>query len=127
MQKIAVLDDDERWCLAIKRFFRNDFEVVTFTNAQSFLDSAIESYDAVIIDFAISPTLRYERQVSGIEIINQLKEQLEHPPMIILTSAFFSRHDSDVDEKLRSIADAILPKDLGLDEILKMIKRQLAN
>jgi DNA-binding response OmpR family regulator len=126
MQKIAVLDDDEHWCLAIKRFFRNDFEVVTFTNAQNFLDSAIESYDGIMIDFAISPTLRYERQVSGIEIINQLKEQLKNPPVIILTSAFFSRNDSDIDERLKSVADEILPKDLGLEEILQAFKRLLS-
>jgi DNA-binding response OmpR family regulator len=126
MQKIAVLDDDEHWCLAIKRFFRNDFEVVTFTNAQNFLDSTIESYDGIMIDFAISPRLRYERQVSGIEIINQLKEQLENPPVIILTSAFFSRNDSDIDEKLKSVADEILPKDLGLEEILQVFKKLLS-
>ncbi len=114
MQKIAVLDDDENWCLAVARFFRNDFDVDTFTDTQSFLAASLESYDVVIIDFAISPTLRYERQVSGIDLIDQLKQQLKNPPIMILTSAFISKNDSGIDQELISAADELLPKDSGL-------------
>jgi len=125
MQRIAVLDDDENWCFAVARFFRNDFDVDTFTDTQSFLAASLESYDVVIIDFAISPTLRYERQVSGIDLIDQLKQQLKKPPIMILTSAFISKNDSSIYQELISAADKLLPKDSGLDTILETVKALL--
>ena len=123
--KVAVLDDDEHWCLAIKRFFRMHFEVTTFTETQSFLKAALDSYDLVIIDFTIAPNHRHETATNGIEIIHQLKTQLTHPPLAILTSAFISRSDLTLDHTLGSQADAIIPKDCGLDEILHTAQQLL--
>lgn len=40
MDKIAVVDDDELWGLAVQRFFRTDFEVSIFTKASTFLHKA---------------------------------------------------------------------------------------
>lgn len=129
MQRIAVLDDDERWCHVIERFLRKDFEVMTFQDIQRFLTSPIESFDLVIIDFAIPPLNRYEQEMTGIEVINHLKEHLkERPgkmPKVVLTSAFISKNDPTVDSKLKPIADAILPKDLGLDAIRATLKQLL--
>lgn len=127
MPKVAVLDDDERWCSAIQRFFRSSFDVTTFTDAQSFLDSAIESYDLVMIDFTIAPSHRHEPATNGIEIIHQLKTQLKQPPLTILTSAFISRSDLNLDHALNLHADAVLPKDCGLDEILQAAQALLNN
>ncbi|WP_421657462.1 hypothetical protein [Leptothermofonsia sp. ETS-13] len=125
MQKIAVLDDDEHWCHTIKRFFRNDFEVTTFQDVQTFLDSPIESYDLIIVDFTITPSHRYEQEKTGIEIINQLRIRLKKPPKLVLTSAFISKNDSGIAANISNIADQILPKDLGLDQILQSIKNLL--
>ncbi|PSB24296.1 hypothetical protein C7B82_27850 [Stenomitos frigidus ULC18] len=117
--KVAVLDHDERWCLAIQRFFRAHFDVITFTDAQSFLLSALDSYDLIIVDFTIAPNHRHETSTNGIEIIHQLKTDLKQLPLTILTSAFISRGDLEFDRTLGSKADAVMPKDCGLDEILQ--------
>ncbi|MBC7969353.1 MAG: hypothetical protein H7Z11_04335 [Verrucomicrobia bacterium] len=127
MPRIAVLDDDEYWCLAIQRFFRADFDITTFTDAQSFLDSALDSYDLVIIDFTIAPNHRHETSTNGIEIIHQLKTQLKQPPLTILTSAFISRSDLTLDHTLSAHADIIMPKDCGLDEILQAAQALLSS
>lgn len=127
MPKVAVLDDDESWCFAIKRFFRGNFEVTTFTDAQSFLNAAIESYDLVIIDFTIAPNHRHEPSTNGIEVIHQLKTQLKQPPLTILTSAFISRSDLAINSTLSAHADAIIPKDCGLDEMLLTAQALLAS
>lgn len=124
---IAVLDDDEHWCLTIERFFRATFNVTTFTDAPSFLNSALESYDVVIIDFTIAPHHRHETATNGIEIIHQLKTQLKHPPLTILTSAFISRSDLTLDHAFRQQADVIMPKDRGLDEILQATQALLSS
>ena len=127
--KIAVLDDDEHWCLAIQRFFRTHFDVTTFTETPSFLNAvlnaAVHPYDLVIIDFTIVPSHRHEIPTNGIEIIHQLKTQLKHPPLAILTSAFISRSDLTVEHTLSSQADIIIPKDCGLDEILQTTQQLL--
>ncbi|MBW4470030.1 MAG: response regulator [Stenomitos rutilans HA7619-LM2] len=127
MPKVAVLDDDERWCIAIQRFFRASFEVTTFTDAQSFLNSALESYDLVIIDFTIAPHHRHETPITGIEIIHQLKTQLKRPPLTILTSAFISRGDLTLDNAFGLQVDVVMPKDCGLDEILQTVQNLLSS
>lgn len=125
--KVAVLDDDERWCLAIQRFFRASFDVTTFTEASSFLNSALETYDVVIIDFTIAPHQRHETATNGIEIIHRLKTQLKNPPLTILTSAFISRSDLTFDRSLTLQADVVIPKDCGLDEILHTTQALLSS
>ena len=127
LPKVAVLDDDEHWCLAIQRFFRTSFDVTIFTDAQSFLNSAIDSYDLVIVDFTIAPNHRHERSTNGIEIIHQLKTQLKQPPLTILTSAFISRSDLAIEHTLGSWADVIMPKDCGLDDVLQTTQQLLAS
>jgi DNA-binding response OmpR family regulator len=127
MPRVAVLDDDEDWCFAIKRFFRANFEVTTFTDAQSFLSAALESYDLVIIDFTIAPNHRHETSTNGIEVIHQLKTQLKHPPLTILTSAFISRGDVTINGTLSAYADAVMPKDCGLEEMLQTAQMLLAS
>lgn len=127
MPRVAVLDDDEDWRFAIKRFFRANFEVTTFTDAQSFLSAALESYDLVIIDFTIAPNHRHETSTNGIEVIHQLKTQLKHPPLTILTSAFISRGDVTINGTLSAYADAVMPKDCGLEEMLQTAQMLLAS
>jgi len=122
-----VLDDDEGWCFAIKRFFRHRFEVTTFTDAHSFLNAALESYDLVIIDFTIAPNHRHEASTNGIEVIHQMKTQLKKVPLIILTSAFISRSDLAINGTLSLQADAVMPKDCGLDEMLQTAQVLLAS
>lgn len=124
MFKIAVLDDDPQWGFAIQRFFRHEFEVVTYVDVHSFLPQAHE-YDLAIVDFSMPPA-RFERNVNGCELICQLKSSLLHPPVLILATGFLSQHDMGAGKALCPEADGFLVKDIGLDAILQQIKQVLA-
>lgn len=125
MYNIAVLDDDEHWSLAVQRFFRNDFEVAIFTIASRLLRE-VESYDLVIVDFSIPPTA-YEKDMDGRELITHLKQTLSNPPILVLSTAFISKNDSEIGIKICPLADAFFAKDAGLEEILQQTKLLLAS
>lgn len=125
MHKIAVLDDDEHWCLAIQRFFRKGFEVSAYGDVQTFLSQA-NLYDLAIIDFSIPPA-RFEKNMNGCELICYLKENLSHPPILVLATGFVSRRDLGIGKELCPQADDFLAKDVGLDEVLQQIRRLLMN
>ncbi|MBW4491317.1 MAG: response regulator [Trichocoleus desertorum ATA4-8-CV12] len=124
MFKIAVLDDDPQWGFAIQRFFRNEFAVSTYVDVYSFLSKAHE-YDLAIVDFSIPPA-RFERNMNGCELICQLKNNLLHPPILILATGFLSQQDIGAGRALCPEADGFLVKDMGLDAILQQSKQLLA-
>lgn len=123
MHKLAVVDDDEYWCLAVQRFFRRDFEVSVFKGADRFL-SKVCQYDLAIIDFSIPPA-RYETSMTGSELIRHLKQTLQDPPLLVLASGFISKNDREVGYQLCPEADDFIAKDAGLDEILHRVKTLL--
>lgn len=125
MYKIAVLDDDEHWGLAVQRFFRNDFEVSIFTTAFRLLRE-VESYNLVIVDFSIPPAV-YEKDMDGRELITHLKQSLSNPPILVLATAFISKNDSEIGRTICPLADAFFAKDAGLEEILQQTKMLLAS
>ena len=120
MYKIAVIDDDEHWGLAVKRFFRNEFEVSIFTSVSRLLQE-VESYDLVIVDFSIPPAV-YEKDMDGRELITHLQETLLNPPLLVLATGFISRNDTEVGRNICPSADAFYAKDTGLEEILQQTK-----
>ncbi|MBD1861426.1 MULTISPECIES: hypothetical protein [Trichocoleus] len=124
MSKIAVLDDDQQWGFAIKRFFRNEFDVSNYVDVYSFLPKAHE-YDLAIVDFSIPPA-RFEKNINGCELICQLKNDLLDPPVLILATGFLSQHDLEAGKALCPQADGFLVKDMGLEAILAQIKQFLA-
>lgn len=123
MYKIAVLDDDEHWCLAIQRFFRNDFEVSTFSYADSLLEEIVQDFqrfDLIMVDLSIPPD--QFKDVDGRKLIRYLRESLPEPPVLVLVTAFLSKSDLETGEIKCEEADAFLAKDAGLDEILQRVK-----
>ena len=125
MYKIAVLDDDEHWCLAIQRFFRKSFEVSTYGDVHSFLAQSITFY-LVIIYFSIPPA-RFEKNMNGCELICYLKATLFNPPILVLATGFVSRRDLGLGKEICPQADDFVVKDMGLDEVLQQIRRLLLN
>lgn len=123
MYKVAILDDDNYWSLALQRFFQKDFEVFIFTEVDRFLSKAGQ-YDLAIVDFSI-PSARYETNMTGSEIIRHLKEILTDPPLLVLMSGFISQNDIEAGRLICPQADAFLAKDMGLDNILEEIKKLL--
>lgn len=124
MRNIAVLDDDEYWCLAIQRFFRNDFNVLTFRDPYYFLNQ-LDHFDLAIVDFSLPPA-RFEKETDGCTLIRQLKSTMENPPILVLATGFVSRNDLELGRKICPEADDFLVKDMGLDAALQKIKQLLA-
>lgn len=120
MYKVAVLDDDEYWCLAIQRYFRKEFEVSIFLEVEFFLSQASQ-FDLAIVDFSI-PRAKFEPKISGSEIITHLKTTLKNPPILVLASGFISQSDREAGQQLCLEADDFLAKDAGLDQILIQIQ-----
>src|SRR6476469_2851347 len=125
MHKIAVVDDDENWCLVIKRFFRNDFEVSTFKRVSIFLHEP-SNYDLVIVDFSIPPA-SYEKDMDGCQLICHLKATLPNPPLLVLATGFVSKNNLEAGKQICPQADDFFSKDAGLEEILQQTKQLIAS
>lgn len=125
MYKIAVLDDDIRWGLAIQRFFRNEFSVSVFTEPEPFFVQ-VHEYQLVIVDFFLASTRDSEREIDGYGVIYRLKSTLANPPLCLLVSGCLGRHDLEViRDRPYCMADDVASKDSGLDVILEKTKRLL--
>ncbi|MBD2460194.1 response regulator [Oscillatoria sp. FACHB-1407] len=124
MYKVAVVDDDENWCLSIQRFLKQEFDITIFTTVSELLDHH-QTYDLVLIDFTILPSSEYETVMNGCELIHHLKTTRQPPPLAILVSGFISRRDLGEGMQLCPNADAFLAKDAGLETTLQLVKRLL--
>ena len=127
MVKIAVLDDDKHWCLAVQRFFRDTFEVSIFNDAYSLLadlEKDPKRYELIMIDLSLPPS-QY-REINGRKLIQQLRIILPEPPLLVLVTAFISKNDLESGEVICKEADAFLGKDAGLEYILLSLQQLLS-
>ncbi len=125
MYKIALLDDDPSWNGAVTRFFtRHGFEVQAFTDVKAFLSQA-SNCDLALIDFYLTSNSHTSTEtstdVNGYVIIRQLRQTLEHCPILVLVSAFVDMEST----RLFPEADFFLVKDIGLDVILQRTRELL--
>lgn len=125
MNKIAILDDDEHWCFLIQRFFRGTFEVSVFHSFSELIPKASQ-YDLIIVDFSIPPT-QYQKNIDGCSIIQQLKQNLSQPPILVLATAFISKNNLALGKQLCPEADFFIAKDAGLEFILSAVKQLLTD
>lgn len=123
MYKIGVVDDDELYCLAIKSFFNQEFEVSVFTRVSSFLHKPY-SYDLVLVDYSI-PSANYEKDMDGCQLICQLKASLTNPPILILLTGFLSQNNLEIGREICPQADCFLSKDAEFEVILQQVKHLL--
>ncbi|GAB4280143.1 MAG: hypothetical protein Fur0025_07880 [Oscillatoriaceae cyanobacterium] len=119
--KIAILDDDRLWCLAVKRFFRSEFEVDNFADSHTLINN-IHNYKLVIVDFSITPFDKMEKFTNGRELIQHIKLTIINPPVMILISGFISKNDLITATELCPEADDFWAKDAGLDSLLERVK-----
>jgi len=119
MTKVLVIDDDRDMCLLLKKFLeRNNYEVIDFTSGKKALAWYAENTpDIVLCD------LRLE-DISGLEILQKMKESKPALPFLIITG--YSDVRSAV-EIMRHGAYDYITKPLFPDEILVTIKQALAN
>ncbi|HBB35069.1 MAG TPA: hypothetical protein DDZ80_32535 [Cyanobacteria bacterium UBA8803] len=123
MEKIAILDDRDDFCLVMDCLLNNYFEVFTFTNTNIFLENVrAEKYVALLIDLSINPS-RDLNINNGCQVIAYLKNILKNPPLFILFTGWISRNSSVEGRKICPLADGFLAKDTDIEEIIKEINR----
>ncbi|MBW4465364.1 MAG: response regulator [Pegethrix bostrychoides GSE-TBD4-15B] len=128
MYKLAILDDDLDWCLAVQRFLRQDFSVDTYQSISSFMwqSELLNQCDALLIDISLPPA-RHEFYLNGIEIVDRLRKTLPSQPLIVLVTAYMSSNELAVSGKeICPGADSYFAKDTGLEVLARQLKQLLA-
>jgi CheY-like chemotaxis protein len=125
MYQIAVVDDNESWCFVLAtRLKQHGYCVSTFTDTDLFLREA-KQFDLALIDFSMPPR-RYQVDTDGPDIIRKLKQRLDHPPLVILISSFFTEDILNQVADLGLQADAYLSKTVDSTQLLQQIEDLLA-
>ena len=128
MCRIAVLDDDRNWCMALQRFLKNSFEVSVFNDANSLIEDLIQDvrrYDLIMVDLSLPPDAY--GQIDGRKFIRYIREVLLEPPILVLVTAYIGKNELSTGDIVCKEADAFLAKDAGLDEILRQLEQLLKN
>jgi CheY-like chemotaxis protein len=125
MYRIAIVDDNETWCFVLAlRLQQHGYAVSTFTDTHAFLRE-MDRFDVVLVDFSM-PARRFQRGMDGPEVICQVKQQLDNPPLLVLVSSFFTKDLLDVAADVCPEADAVLSKQVDTTEMLSQIQKLLA-
>lgn len=120
MYRIAVVDDNEAWRLAVQYLLQEDFQVSTFADPHSFFKLA-EQFDLVLVDFSL-PARNYQTWMDGAELIRKVKQQLDRPPLLILVSGFFTEKEREIARSLCPEADDYLSKSVGAQGLIQQVK-----
>lgn len=125
MYRLAIVDDNETWCFVLAlRLQQQGYTVSTFTDVQAFLRE-VTQFDLVLVDFSM-PTPCFQRGMDGPELICQIKQQLDNPPLLVLISSFFTPGLLKDVESICPEADAILSKQLETADMFAQIQQLLA-
>ena len=116
---ICILDDDKsiRWVLE-KAFQKENFMVSSFPDAESIL----KDFDTINPDIILSD-IRMPG-ISGIDLMDKLKREYPHVPIIIMTA--FSDLETTV-SSLQKGAYEYLTKPFDIDNVIKIVKNACEN
>ncbi len=115
---VWIIDDDRsiRWVLE-KALLREDIPCMTFSSAGDALRELDQSEPSAVLSDIRMPG------VSGLELLQGLKERLPKVPVIIMTA--YSDLDSAV-AAFQSGAFEYLPKPFDVDQAVELVRRALA-
>jgi FixJ family two-component response regulator len=115
---VALLDDDPSFRSALARLLKAEGMVVSphATGDQLFAALALEHPDCLILDLQMP-------RISGLDVLNQLRESGVRIPTIILTA---QREAESLEACLNAGAIACLHKPVNADVLLQTINRALA-
>ena len=115
---VWIIDDDRsiRWVLE-KALLREDIPCMTFSSASDALRELERSQPTAVLSDIRMPG------VSGLELLQALKERLPKVPVIIMTA--YSDLDSAV-AAFQGGAFEYLPKPFDVDQALELVRRALA-
>ena len=115
---VWIIDDDRsiRWVLE-KALLRDNIPCMTFSAASEALTELARSQPSAVLSDIRMPG------VSGLELLQQLKEQLPKVPVIIMTA--YSDLDSAV-AAFQGGAFEYLPKPFDVDQAVELVRRALS-
>jgi len=116
---LCILDDDKsiRWVLE-KAFQKENFKVSSFENAESILKNFEKIKPDIILSDVRMPG------ISGIDLVERLKREYPHIPIIIMTA--FSDLETTV-ASLQKGAYEYLTKPFDIDNVISIVKNACKN
>lgn len=124
MYRIAIVDDNDSWCFVMAHRLRQEgYSVTSFTDAHTFLYEA-EHFDLALIDFSM-PSRRHQRETDGPDLIRQIRQHLDHPPVMILISSYFTKDILSDAADICPQADACFSKSIESKELIQEIENFL--
>ena len=116
---LCILDDDKsiRWVLE-KAFQKENFKVSSFENAESILKNFEKIKPDIILSDVRMPG------ISGIDLVERLKREYPHIPIIIMTA--FSDLETTV-SSLQKGAYEYLTKPFDIDNVISIVKNACEN
>lgn len=125
MYKIAVVDEDNDWCLALRTLFQKSFDITTFERLPySFYE--LVDYDLVLVNCSNVPTEKSTENSQRLEIIHFLKRNFPRPPLLVIVLDFIDRSALELGKKFFPEADAFFPKNADMEEILQQTQQLLS-
>lgn len=115
---VLIADDDEPTARILARFLR-DYDVSVARNGREALERAIERRPDLVISDVWMPEL------DGVEVLRAFKEDpgLRTIPVILLTAAVSAEQ---VARGISAGAKHFLPKPVQIDQLLRIVRRELA-
>ena len=116
---IFVVDDDKsiRWVLE-KALSKENYKVFSFETAESMIGAIKNTEPALIISDIRMP------KMSGIDMLDIIKREYPHIPLIIMTA--FSDLETTVDSLKKGAYD-YLTKPFDIDEVIALVKKGCKN
>jgi len=116
--RICLIDDDDAARTALERVFAAEgHEVVSYPNGERGLKAALEEdFDCVLTDLRMPG-------VSGMELIDRLRDELPNLPVVLMTA--HGTTDTAIEATRRGAFDYIL-KPFEMEELLSVVTRAAA-
>ncbi|MGD1029800.1 MAG: sigma-54 dependent transcriptional regulator [Opitutaceae bacterium] len=113
--RICLIDDDVSARESLERVLTGeDFEVICFPNGKSGLAAALEQdFDCVLTDLRMP-------DISGLELIDKLREELPNLPVVLMTA--HGTTEAAIEATRRGAFDYIL-KPFEMEELLSVVAR----
>lgn len=125
MYKIAIVDSDECWCVAVKSFFKKSFEITIFKHLPYSIYELVD-YDLVMFNYSIPAIGTDETNIQELEIVRFLKTNCINPPLLMIVLEAMSQPKSEFLHEICPEADAFFAKEAGLEKLLQETQQLLA-
>ncbi|AFZ18043.1 response regulator [Allocoleopsis franciscana] len=125
MYKIAVVDQDQNWCLALKTFFQKSFDITIFENFPYSFYELVE-YDLVFVNCSNFSAESYTENIHKLEIVHFIKKNFPRPPLLVIVLDFIDEQSLKLGKKFFPEAEDFFSKKADMEEILQQTQKLLS-